>query len=399
MKQLSTKALFFQSMAQTTMAPIALEIDRADGVYLYDDKNQKYFDLISGISVSSVGHQHPNVKEAIIEQVNRNMHVMVYGEVIHNTTVDYAVFLTQQLPESLNSVYFVNSGAEATDTAMKLAKRITGNSTFVAQRNAYHGSSQGPLSLMDDEYFTGKYRPLLNQVHYLNQNSENELDNLPKTGVAAVILELIQSERGARVAKAQYINRVVEYCKLSGALLIVDEIQTGLYRTGIPFEFMRYNIVPDMILLGKSLGGGMPMGAVITHKSRMDQFAQNPILGHITTFGGHPVCAAAGLAANRWIFDHVSELEIEKKSQLFKSKLVHPFIEEVTGRGLLLACHLDPKIQIIEFNQKLLRKGIFTDWFLFNMNAIRIAPPLIISLEEIEIICNHIVQTLDEYCN
>lgn len=399
MKQLSTKALFFQSMAQTTMAPIALEIDHAEGVYLYDDKNQKYFDLISGISVSSVGHQHPSVKEAIIEQVNRNMHVMVYGEVIHNTTVDYATFLTQQLPESLNSVYFVNSGAEATDTAMKLAKRITGNSTFVAQRNAYHGSSQGPLSLMDDEYFTGKYRPLLNQVHYLNQNSDNELDNLPKSGVAAVVLELIQSERGARVANTRYIDRVVDYCKLTGALLIVDEIQTGLYRTGIPFEFMRYNIVPDMILLGKSLGGGMPMGAVITHKSRMDQFAQNPILGHITTFGGHPVCAAAGLAANRWIFDHVSELEIEKKSQLFKSKLVHPLIIEVTGQGLLLACHLDSTIQIIEFNQKLLQKGIFTDWFLFNMNAIRIAPPLIISLEEIETICNLILHTLDEYCH
>ncbi len=397
MNQLSTKALFFQNMAQTTMAPIALEIDRAEGVYLFDNKNKQYFDLISGISVSSVGHQHPSVKDAIIEQVNRNMHVMVYGEVIHNTTVEYATFLTQQLPESLNSVYFVNSGAEATDTAMKLAKRITGNSTFIAQRNSYHGSSQGPLSLMDDEYFTGKYRPLLNQVYFLNQNSESEIDQLPQKGVAAVILELIQSERGARVATQKYINSIVNYCNQTGALLIVDEIQTGLYRTGIPFEFMRYNIVPDMILLGKSLGGGMPMGAVITHKSRMDQFAQNPILGHITTFGGHPVCAAAGLAANRWIFNQATELEIEKKSLLFKSQLVHPLISEVTGQGLLLACHLNPEIQIIEFNQKLLQKGIFTDWFLFNMNAIRIAPPLIISLQEIEVICNKILQTLDEY--
>lgn len=397
MNQLSTKALFFQNMAQTTMAPIALEIDRAEGVYLFDNKNKQYFDLISGISVSSVGHQHPSVKDAIIEQVNRNMHVMVYGEVIHNTTVEYATFLTQQLPESLNSVYFVNSGAEATDTAMKLAKRITGNSTFIAQRNSYHGSSQGPLSLMDDEYFTGKYRPLLNQVYFLNQNSESEVDQLPQKGVAAVILELIQSERGARVATQKYINSIVNYCNQTGALLIVDEIQTGLYRTGIPFEFMRYNIVPDMILLGKSLGGGMPMGAVITHKSRMDQFAQNPILGHITTFGGHPVCAAAGLAANRWIFNQATELEIEKKSLLFKSQLVHPLISEVTGQGLLLACHLKPEIQIIEFNQKLLQKGIFTDWFLFNMNAIRIAPPLIISLQEIEVICNKILQTLDEY--
>jgi len=399
MNQLSTKALFFQNMAQTTLAPIALEIDRAEGVFLFDDKNQKYFDLISGISVSSLGHQHPVVKEAIIEQVNRNMHVMVYGEVIHNTTVEFAAFLSHQLPESLNCVYFVNSGAEATDTAMKLAKRVTGNSIFIAQRKSYHGSSQGPLSLMDDEYFTGKYRPLLNQVYYLNQNSEQEFDDLPQTGIAAVILELIQSERGAQVANQQYIDRVVKYCKQSGALFIVDEIQTGLYRTGLPFEFMRYNIIPDILLLGKSLGGGMPMGAVITNKTQMDQFAQNPILGHITTFGGHPVCAAAGLAANRWIFNHVNELEIEKKSQLFRSKLVHPLILDVSGQGLLLACHLDTKIQIIEFNQKLLQKGIFTDWFLFNMNAIRIAPPLIISLEDIEIICNRILQTLDEYCD
>jgi acetylornithine/succinyldiaminopimelate/putrescine aminotransferase len=236
-------------------------------------------------------------------------------------------------------------------------------------------------------------------VYYLNQNSEQEFDDLPQTGIAAVILELIQSERGAQVANQQYIDRVVKYCKQSGALFIVDEIQTGLYRTGLPFEFMRYNIIPDILLLGKSLGGGMPMGAVITNKTQMDQFAQNPILGHITTFGGHPVCAAAGLAANRWIFNHVNELEIEKKSQLFRSKLVHPLILDVSGQGLLLACHLDTKIQIIEFNQKLLQKGIFTDWFLFNMNAIRIAPPLIISLEDIEIICNRILQTLDEYCD
>ncbi len=399
MNQLSTKALFFQNMAQTTLAPIALEIDRAEGVFLFDEKNRKYFDLISGISVSSLGHQHPIVKDAILEQVNRNMHVMVYGEVVHNATVEFATFLTQQLPESLNCVYFVNSGSEATDTAMKLAKRITGNSIFIAQRKSYHGSSQGPLSLMDDEYFTGKYRPLLNQVYFLNQNSEKEINDLPKSGVAAVILELIQSERGALMATQQYIDRIVDFCKQTGALLIVDEIQTGLYRTGIPFEFMRYNIVPDMILLGKSLGGGMPMGAVITNKTLMDQFAQNPILGHITTFGGHPVCAAAGMAAISWIFNHASELEIEKKSQLFKTKLVHPLILGVSGQGLLLACHLDTKIQIIEFNQKLLQKGIFTDWFLFNMNAIRIAPPLIISLEEIEIICNLILETLDEYCD
>lgn len=384
-------------MAQTTLAPIALEIDHAEGVHLFDSHGNKYVDLISGISVSSVGHQHPQVKKAIIDQVNKNMHVMVYGEVIHNTTVEFAQFLAQQLPDSLNSVYFVNSGSEATDTAMKLAKRVTGCATFISQKQAYHGSSQGPLSLMNDPYFTQKYRPLMNQVFYIGQNSILDVDQLPKAGVAAVILELIQSERGARVAQQDYVNRIVDYCKQTHALLIIDEIQTGLYRTGVPFEFMRYNILPDILLLGKSLGGGMPMGAVVASKNLLDQFANHPILGHITTFGGHPVCAAAGLAANKWIFEHFQELQIEAKSQLFRSKLVHPLIIEVTGQGLLLACHLDKKIPIIEFNQRLLSQGVFTDWFLFNMNAIRMAPPLIISTSEIENVCNRILHILDQY--
>jgi acetylornithine/succinyldiaminopimelate/putrescine aminotransferase len=395
--QLSTKALFFQHLAQTTLAPIALEIQRAEGIFLYDNQNKPYYDLISGISVSSVGHQNPTVKQAIIEQVNRNMHVMVYGEVIHDTTVQFSQFIVNQLPEELNSVYFVNSGSEATDAAMKLAKRATGKAGFVAQRQAYHGSSQGPLSLMDDPYFSGKYRPLLNQVFYISQNNLEEIEHLPLNGVAAVVLELIQSERGAQIANQDYIDSIVRYCQISGALLIIDEIQTGLYRTGIPFEFMRYNIVPDILLLGKSLGGGMPMGALVASQKLMHQFAENPILGHITTFGGHPVVAAAGLAANKWVFSNIVQLQISEKSNRFKEKLKHPLILEVTGRGLLLACHIDPQIQIIEFNQKLLQRGVFTDWFLFNMNAIRIAPPFIINENEIDIVCALILQTLDEY--
>jgi acetylornithine/succinyldiaminopimelate/putrescine aminotransferase len=395
--QLSSKALFFQHLAQTTLAPIALEIERTEGIFLYDTQNQPYYDLISGISVSSVGHQHPAVKQAVIDQVNRNMHVMVYGEVIHDTTVQFSKFIVDHLPEQLNSVYFVNSGAEATDAAMKLAKRVTGNSGFIAQRQAYHGSSQGPLSLMDDPYFTGKYRPLLNQVFYISQNNLEEIDHLPRNGVAAVVLELIQSERGAQIANQDYIDSIVRYCQLSGALLIIDEIQTGLYRTGVPFEFMRYNIVPDILLLGKSLGGGLPMGALVASQKMMNHFAENPILGHITTFGGHPVVAAAGLAANNWVFSNIDQLRILEKSNRFKEKLKHPLIQEVTGRGLLLACHINPQIKIIEFNQKLLQRGVFTDWFLFNMNAIRIAPPFIINDNEIDIVCALILQTLDEY--
>jgi len=391
------RSLFIKHLAQTNPEPIGLVIDRADGMFLYDDKNNKYLDLIAGISVSNVGHQHPNVLEAVKNQVDRNMHVMVYGEIIHDVTVNYAQWLCSKLSPNLSSVYFVNSGSEATDTAMKLAKRYTGKSGFVAQHESYHGSSQGPLSLMDDPYFTSRYKPLLNGVYYINQNHFKELLNLDPTRIAAVIIELIQSERGALLASLDYVRNVREWCSENNVLLVIDEIQTGLFRTGVPFAYMHYHIEPDILLLGKALGGGMPMGAVITSEKIMSSFTKNPILGHITTFGGHPVAAAAGLAANSWVSQNIDELAINEKSQLFKELLKHPKIERVEGQGLLLACHLNKDINIVEFNQKLLSKGVFTDWFLFNMNAIRIAPPLIISVEQIHWVCDVILDTLKGY--
>jgi acetylornithine/succinyldiaminopimelate/putrescine aminotransferase len=297
----------------------------------------------------------------------------------------------------LNSVYFVNSGSEAIDAAMKLAKRYTGNSGFVAQDQAYHGSGQGPLSLMNDAYFTQAYRPLLNNVYYIKQNDIQAVKNLPSSGVAGVFIELIQSERGAKIASLDYVLAVREYCNRTGALLIVDEIQTGLYRTGMPFEFLRYEIQPDILVLGKSLGGGMPLGCIITSTKIMSAFTQNPILGHITTFGGHPVCAAAGLASSKYIFENHLTLDIQRKGQLFKNLLKHKAIVSVEGQGLLLACHLHESINIIEFNKALLRGGVFTDWFLFNMNAIRIAPPLIISDEQINQVCLTILDNLDVF--
>lgn len=384
-------------MAQTTLEPIALEIAHAQDCTLYDTQGKGYVDLIAGISVSSLGHQNECVKQAITAQLNRNMHVMVYGEVIHDTTAQFSKALSEKLPESLNNVYFVNSGSEAVDAAMKLAKRITGRPNFIAQKQAYHGSSQGPLSLMSDPYFTQRYRPLLNQVTYIAQNDMEAVQQLPKEGAAALILELIQAERGAKVADMAYIKAVREYCKRTNTLLIIDEIQTGLYRTGSFMAFEHFGITPDILVLGKAVGGGMPLACMVTSTSNMRFFASNPILGHITTFGGHPVCAAAGLANLQELDRRVPDLSILEKEELFRSLLKHPKITEVTGMGLLLACHIDSTINIIEFNKQLLSKGVFTDWFLFNQNAIRIAPPLIISLEEIRYVCETITDLLNSY--
>ena len=391
------RSLFLKHLAQTNPEPIGLVIDHAEGMYLYDNNGNKYIDLIAGISVSNVGHQHPDVLDAVKNQIDRNMHVMVYGEVIHDQTVNYAHWICSNMSPNLNSVYFVNSGSEATDTAMKLAKRYTKKSGFVAQNDSYHGSSQGPLSLMNDSYFTERYKPLLNGIYYINQNNLQELIDIQPSRIAAVVMELIQSERGALSATLEFVRYVREWCTKNNILLIVDEIQTGFYRTGKPFAYMHYGIEPDVILLGKALGGGMPMGAVVTSEKIMSSFTRNPILGHITTFGGHPLVAAAGFAANNWVFQNIEQLKVEEKSQLFKELLVHQKIKTVEGRGLLLACHLTTDINIVEFNQKLLAKRIFTDWFLFNMNAIRIAPPLIISNEEIKWVCKMILDTLNEY--
>ena len=391
------RSLFLKHLAQTNPEPIGLVINHAEGMYLYDNNGNKYLDLIAGISVSNVGHQHPDVLDAVKNQIDRNMHVMVYGEVIHDQTVNYAHWICSNMSPNLNSVYFVNSGSEATDTAMKLAKRYTKKSGFVAQNDSYHGSSQGPLSLMNDSYFTERYKPLLNGIYYINQNNLQELIDIQPSRIAAVVMELIQSERGALSATLEFVRYVREWCTKNNILLIVDEIQTGFYRTGKPFAYMHYGIEPDVILLGKALGGGMPMGAVVTSEKIMSSFTHNPILGHITTFGGHPVVAAAGFAANNWVFQNIKQLKVEEKSQLFKELLVHQKVKTVEGRGLLLACHLTTDINIVEFNQKLLAKRIFTDWFLFNMNAIRIAPPLIISNEEIKWVCKMILDTLNEY--
>ena len=384
-------------MAQTTLAPIALQIEKAEGIFLFDENGKAYYDLISGISVSSLGHQNQMIVEAVKNQIDKHMHIMVYGEVIHDTPAQFSQLLASELPESLDNVYFVNSGSEAIDAAMKLAKRITGSYSFVAQHNAYHGSGQGPLSLMNDPYFTQRYRPLLNNVYYINQNDIEAVKRLPNSGVAAVVVELIQSERGAKRAQIEYIQELRNYCNATQSLLIFDEIQTGVYRTGNFVAFQDYGIVPDILVLGKAVGGGMPLACMITSTERMRAFSDNPILGHITTFGGHPVCCAAGLANLNFLIEHHKQLAIDEKERTFRECLKHPNIKEINGKGLLLACYIDERIDIIQFNRELLHKGVFTDWFLFNQNAIRIAPPLIIEISQIKEICAIITKVLDRY--
>ncbi len=393
---LSPKQLFLKSLAQTNPSPLALEIQSANGNYLYDIHGNEFLDLISGISVCSLGHQNPVVINAVIEQTKKHMHVMVYGETVQMPQNNYAEFLIKHLPESLNNVYFLNSGSEAIDAAMKLSKRVTGKSGFVAHTNAYHGSSQGPLSLMSDEFYAPKYRPLLNQVFFIEQNDIPAIDHLPQENIAAVIIELIQAEKGISISDMLYIQKMYQYAKKIGALFVIDEIQTGFGRTGTKFCFEQYNIVPDILVLGKALGGGMPMGAIIAPKNIMHEFSVNPILGHITTFGGHPVSCAAGLAANTELFNNYQQYNVPQKEDLFKKLLVHPKINKVSGKGLLLACHLTQDIDGPSFIHLLLQKKLFTDWFLFEINAIRICPPFTITENEIQLACEIIIDSLNE---
>lgn len=396
---LSPKQLFLSHLAQTNPAPLALEIQRAEGNYLYDIHGNAFLDLISGISVCSLGHQNPTVIEAIHNQVNQHMHVMVYGETVQMPQNEYAQFIVDHLPESLDNVYFVNSGSEAIDAAMKLAKRVTGKSSFVAHTLAYHGSSQGPLSLMSDEYFVPKYRPLLNNIYFTEQNNIDNIAYLPQNDVAAVVVELIQAEKGVSVSNVQYIQKLHQYAKSIGALFVVDEIQTGFGRTGTNFCFEHYDIIPDILVLGKALGGGMPMGAIVAPKNVMQAFANFPILGHITTFGGHPVCCAAGLAANKFLFENLQNFQIPQKEKLFKENLIHPKIKQVSGKGLLLACHLKDGVEGPSLIHLLLQNKLFTDWFLFEPNAIRICPPFTITEQEILSACEIIKNCLTQINN
>jgi len=391
---MNNRQLFQQHIAQTSSAPIALEMTRAAGIYQYDAQGKQYIDLISGFSVANIGHSHPAVVEAVQKQAAEYMHLIVYGEFIQQPQTAYAQLLVSLLPTTLNCVYFTNSGTEATEGAMKLAKRVTGRTKIICFNNSYHGSTQGALSIMGSEYWRNAYRPLLPGIEHYDYNSREAFDAI-NDETACVILETVQAEAGIVQPSATWLQALQNKCKEHGALMILDEIQAGFGRTGSLWAFEQYGIVPDVLLLGKALGGGMPLGAFIADKSLMDALTQNPVLGHITTFGGHPVSCAAGMAALEVLLNGDYMDEVNRKEHLLLNNLQHPAILQKRTAGLWMALEFDSFETNHAIIQECIRRGLITDWFLFAPNCMRIAPPLITTDEEIIQICRLIVQSID----
>ena len=378
------RQLFLQHIAPTTESPLALEFVRAEGVYLYGPEGQAYMDFISGIGVSNIGHSHPAVVAAVQAQAASYMHLMVYGEYVQQPQVAYAQALTASLDPSLDCVYWGNSGAEAIEGAFKLAKRVTGRTEIISFQGSYHGSTHGALSAMGDETYKRAYRPLLPDHRILPWADATHLSAITER-TAAVVIEVVQAESGYKVVPTAFLHALQARCRETGSLLIVDEIQTGFGRTGHLFAHQGASIVPDILCLGKALGGGMPLGAFIASHGRMQHLAKNPMLGHLTTFGGHPVSCAAGLAAftvlqnSGWIQD-VAQKEAYLRAALAPLSTTG----ELSGSGLLLALPLDTFDQVLSAQKDLISAGLLTDWFLFEQKALRLAPPLSISMQELE---------------
>lgn len=392
---MNQRELFLRHVGQTSPAPLALEIVKADCATLYDAAGKEYIDLIGGISVANIGHRHPKVIAAIQQQLEAYLHIMVYGEFVEAPQVQYAKLLTEHLPSSLNAVYFTNSGAEAVEGAMKLAKRVTNRTQIVAFNHSYHGSTQGALSIIGDEYWRNAFRPLLPDVLHLAYNNFDSLNEISGQ-TACVIAETVQAEAGIKAPDTAWIQALRKRCTNTGTLLILDEIQSGFGRTGKLWGFEHFDIVPDILLLGKALGAGMPLGAFIADKKLMDAFTDNPVLGHITTFGGHPVSCAAGMGGMKALLEEGWIDKVKKKEELFTSILVHPKIKAVRSFGLWIAVEFDS----FETNKKIIDKcieaGVLTDWFLFASDCLRISPPLIISEEQIKKACEIIVKACND---
>lgn len=395
---MNNRQLFLNHLAQTSPAPLALEIIRSEGIYLYDKDERKYLDLIAGISVSVLGHRHPAIVKAIKDQVDLYLHTLVYGEFILSPQVKLASLLTSLLPKNLSSIYLVNSGAEATEGAMKLAKKYTGRSEIISAKFAYHGSTQGAASLMFPHTFTEAFFPLLPNINHIDFNCISCLECITNQ-TAAVILETVQAEYGVRLPSGNYLLQIAEKCKETGTLLILDEIQAGMGRTGSLFAFDQYGVVPDILLLAKGLGGGMPIGAFISSKEIMSGLSENPVLGHITTFGGHPVSTAAAFATLQFLVESDLIGLVEAKSNRFISQLNHPMIKEIRNAGLLMALDLDDASLVQKVINIAIQKGLITDWFLFNDRCLRIAPPLTITFEEIDQACEILLSCFNEINN
>jgi acetylornithine/N-succinyldiaminopimelate aminotransferase len=385
---------FFNHVAQTSPGPLALEISNAEGCYLIDNQGVKHLDLISGISVSVLGHRHPSVERAVIRQVKKYWHTLVYGEYVLAPQVKLARLLAKNLPKNLSNVYFTNSGTEAVEGAMKLAKRYTGRAEILACRFAYHGSTQGAASLMNPTDFIDSFRPLLPAIGHIDFNCDFCLEKITQK-TAAVIIETVQGEIGVRLPNVLFLQKLREKCTKTGTLLVFDEIQAGMGRTGTLWAFSQYDVVPDVLLLAKGFGGGMPLGAFISSKKIMGSLTHDPVLGHITTFGGHPVSCAAGLATLDILTKTDLISTVKSKEKRFHELLTHRHIKEIRSAGLLMAIDLDEPARVQRVIQFCLKNGVITDWFLFNDRSLRLAPPLIISDSEIEFACRVILEGLE----
>ena len=397
--QISNRQLFLNHVAQVSPKPMDLEIVKAQGVYLYDTHNNSYIDFISGISVSNVGHCHPNVVKAIQQQSETYMHLMVYGEYVQAPQIKLAKALTDLLPSNLNSVFYTNSGTEATEGALKLAKRVTGKTEIICFKDSYHGSSHGSLSVMGNEEFKQAFRPLLPDVRIINYNSIEDVNKYITSKTAAVILEPVQSETGYTVACNEFLQAIRKKCDEHCALMILDEIQNGFGRSGTFFAFEQTGVVPDILLLAKGMGGGLPIGCFISSQKLLNEFTYNPVLGNINTFGGNAVCCAASLACLQTIQSEKLMSDIERKSNLIRSLLVHPTIKNIKGKGFMLSLDFEDTDLNFKIIETCVKNGLIVDWFLFNSHSMRIAPPLIITDDEIKKACEIILKSINEVVN
>lgn len=389
------REIFYQKVAQTTSSPIGIEIADAQGCYMYSPDGKRYIDLISGVAVSNVGHCHPKVVAAVQEQASKYMHLMVYGEYIQSPQVQYAEMLTKLLPPTLNNIYYVNSGSEAVEGALKLAKRYTGRGEIIHTTNAYHGSTHGAISIMGNEEFRYAFRPLLPGTRAIRFNNFDDLEHIT-TQTACVILDPLQSENGLIVPAEGYMEKLRQRCTDTGTLLIFDEVQTGFGRTGSMF-YLNKTVTPDILIIAKAMGGGMPIGAFVSSKEIMNSLTYNPILGHITTFGGHPVSCAAALASLKVIAEEELWQNAEEKGRLFEEALKNN--SKLTGirrQGLFLACDLETEEIYWKLLDRFIHNGLVTDSFLYKLNSFRIAPPLTISDSETNEAIELIIKSLNE---
>ncbi|GAA5028205.1 aspartate aminotransferase family protein [Marivirga lumbricoides] len=393
MSHSSAQRIFLDHIGQTTPFPFLLEIEKAEGIYLYEPSGKSYMDLISGVGVSALGHKHPKVIEAIKKQVDNHLHVMVYGEFVQSASNELAEILVKHLPETLNCVYFTNSGTESIEGALKLAKRYTGRTEMISFRGAYHGSTHGALSVSGNEKKKYAFRPLLPDIKFITHNDLNDLNEITER-TACVILETIQGDAGVRIPDKSYMQALRKKCTDTGTMLIFDEIQSGMGRTGKLFAFEHFDVVPDILCTAKALGGGLPLGAFIAEREIMRHFTFNPMLGHITTFGGNPVACAAAVATLQVLTEDGLLETVEEKGALFENLIQHPSIKEVRRKGLLFAFEFETEEEVMKIVEECLKQGVICFWFLSCPNSFRIAPPLTISHEEIKIACKVINESI-----